>query len=232
MENHTGKFTIELVDDQELVRAGLALLIQSSAEMELVATASALDEAVRYAEQLRPRLILMDVLPDPMVFETARSLVQRLPGTRLVLLDEAPLDANIRESIRVGASGYLTKLQPFAQIEAALRLAARGDRVYAPEVARRLIFSAEGVRLGSDSPRALDRLTPREMDVLVNLARGNSVKQCAEVLGIGASTVGNHKSRLMKKLNVHKTVELVHLAVREGIVPGRPGPHGSTPQQL
>ncbi len=83
----------------------------------------------------------------------------------------------------------------------------------------------DGVRLAADNYKnPLASLTPRETDVLVNLAKGNSVKQCAKALGIGTSTVGNHKTRLMKKLNVHKTVELVHLAMREGLVPGRPSP--------
>jgi DNA-binding NarL/FixJ family response regulator len=93
--------------------------------------------------------------------------------------------------------------------------------VFAPEIARRLVMSAEGVRLpATNGEHPLACLTPRETDVLINLAQGSSVKQCAKKLGIGASTVGNHKSRLMKKLNVHKTVELVHLAVRAGIVNG------------
>lgn len=221
MDACLGVLRVELVDDQALVRTAIAELIQASEGMEIVGTAGEVDEAVRCAEEMRPGLVLMDILPDPAFFAGAKSILERCPGTILILLDDSPVDANVREALRIGAAGYLTKQQPFGQIDAALRQAARGDRVFAPEIARRLVMSAEGVRLPAvNGEHPLACLTPRETDVLINLAQGSSVKQCAKTLGIGASTVGNHKSRLMKKLNVHKTVELVHLAVRAGIVNG------------
>jgi DNA-binding NarL/FixJ family response regulator len=219
MDIPDGKFTLELVDDQALVRDGMAALLENAEGIELVATAGGLDEALQFAEQFKPRVLLMDVLAEPTLFDRTKSVLDRCPETVLVVLDDSPVDANVREALRIGAAAYLTKQQPFGQIDAALRLAARGNRVYAPEVARRLVLSAEGVRLAAeDKSHPLSELTPREMDVLINLARGSSVKQCAKNLGIGVSTVGNHKSRLMKKLNVHKTVELVHLAMKQGIV--------------
>ena len=97
----------------------------------------------------------------------------------------------------------------------------RGERVFAPDIAARLVLSGDGVRLapgGQGNP--LSNLTPRETDVLIRLAQGYSVKQCAHALGIGTSTAGNHKSRMMKKLNVHKTVDLTRLAIHEGLVAG------------
>jgi DNA-binding NarL/FixJ family response regulator len=210
-----------VVDDQPLVCKALAELIQSTEEIEVVATAGRVDEAVRCAQEHRPAVILMDVLPESNVFEGVKCILDHCPGTSVVLLDDSPLDANVREALRVGAGGYLTKQQPFGQISTALRQAARGDRVFTPEIARRLVLSADGVRLSMPSNESpLAELTPRETDVMIHLAQGSSVKQCAKALGIGASTVGNHKSRLMKKLNVHKTVELVHLAIRAGLVPG------------
>lgn len=221
------KLRLVVVDDQPLVCTALAELIQTAEGMEVVATASRVDEAVRCAVELKPSVVLMDILRDSNVFEGVRIILARCPDTIVILLDDSPLDANVREALRVGAGGYLTKQQPFGQINTALRQAARGDRVFAPEIARRLVLSADGVRLSMPNhENPLAGLTPRETDVLIYLAQGNSVKQCAKVLGIGASTVGNHKSRLMKKLNVHKTVELVHLAIREGLVSGRvPPPH-------
>ena len=189
--------------------------------MEVVATADTVNDAVRQAAQLQPDIVLLDVSGESGISEAVQRILDHCPRTVVVLLDDASFDANVREVLNTGARGYLTKQQPFEQIVTALRKAARGDRVFAPEIARRLVLSAEGVRLSvvnGDHPLA--RLTPRETDVLIHLAQGRSVKQCAENLGIGASTVGNHKSRLMKKLKVHKTVELVHLAMREGLVNG------------
>lgn len=221
MDDRPQKLRVQLVDDQALVQTALVALIQNADGMEIVATANTVEEAIRCAEQFRPEIVLMDVLAEVTLFEGVREILRRCPETKLILLDDSPLDANVREVLRLGAAGYLTKMQPFGQIESALRQAARGDHVFAPEIARRLVLSSEGVRLAVDSSTdPLSTLTPRETDVLIYLAQGYPVKQCAKVLGIGVSTVGNHKSRLMKKLNIHKTVELTRLAISQGLIPG------------
>ena len=220
MDVRPSAIRIQLVDDQALVRKALASMIEAVSDFDLVAAMGTVDEAVRCAEQLQPDVVLMDVLPEPSIFQGVAQIIERCPGTKVVFLDDSPLDTNVREALRLGAAGYLTKQQPFGQIEAALRQAARGERVYAPEVSKRLILSPDGVRLSIGTrDRSLSSLTPREVDVLLYLAQGSSVKQCAQSLGIGVSTVGNHKSRLMKKLDIHKTVELTRLAIREGLIP-------------
>ena len=220
MDDRSFNLRILLIDDQTLVRQALASLIQSVEGMEIVGTAGTIADAVQFAEQWQPHLVLLDVLPEIGVWEGAREISRRCPDTKIILLDDAPLDANVREALRMNAAGYLTKQQPFSQVENALRQAARGDRVFAPEIARRLVLSNDGVHLAvekTDDP--LSTLTPRETDVLIHLAQGYSVKQCAKLLGIGTSTVGNHKSRLMKKLDIHKTVELTRLAMRNSLIP-------------
>ncbi len=230
MENGNGHIRVQLVDDQVLIREALARLIGASAGIEVVAMAGNVAEAILYAEELQPDVVLMDVLEDAGVFEGIGAICQRCPRVKLVVLDEAPRDAHVRAALRINAAGYLTKHQPLVEIEAALRRVVRGDRVFAPEIARRLVLTSDGVQLTADAGEsAISRLTPRETDVLIYLAQGQSVKQCAKLLGIGVSTVGNHKSRLMKKLDIHKTVELSRLAIREGLVPdgrsvGRPQP--------
>lgn len=215
---------VQIVDDQALVLKALADLLQSSPGVQVVAYATSITQAIHDAELEHPHVVLLDITDEDDFWTNVGELMRRCPETRLVLLDEAPSDMHVREALRLGVTGYLTKQQPFTQIESALRQAARGERVFVPEIARRLALSADGVRLlvvEGDSP--LSALTPREIDVLIHLAKGNSVKQCARILGIGVSTVGNHKSRLMKKLDIHKTVELSRLAMREGLVPaGKP----------
>jgi DNA-binding NarL/FixJ family response regulator len=96
-----------------------------------------------------------------------------------------------------------------------------GVRVFTPTIAERLVLSGSGVQLLPPVNQLVSNLTPRELEMLVRLAQGYSVKQCASSLGIGNSTAGNHKSRLMKKLGVHKSVELARLAIREGLIPKR-----------
>jgi DNA-binding NarL/FixJ family response regulator len=170
----------------------------------------------------------LSVSGDWSVFAAVEQFHARCPNAKTILLDERSIDPHVREALRVKATGYLTKIQPCQQIENALRRAARGERVFAPDIADRLVLSSEGVRLAADSSASpLAGLTPREMDVLVHLAQGYSVKQCAKALGIGTSTAGNHKSRLMKKLKIHKTVDLTRLAIREGLVPEAGGPMGA-----
>jgi len=220
MDDSVTKLKVLLVDDQALVRTALAELIQAADQMEVVASTGNLQEAVRYAAALRPDVVLLDVLSGEDPFAGACDISVCCPDAKIIMIDDVPSDANARESLRVNASGYLTKLQPFSQLAAAVLEVARGQRIFAPEIAHRLIHSADGLQLPAserDSPFA--DLTPREMDVMFCLVEGKSVKQSAESLGIGPSTVGNHKSRLMKKLGVHKTIELVHLVIREGLLP-------------
>ena len=210
-----------LLEHQSLIQSAVAALIDAAEGMQVVATVGNVADAERAVESLRPDVVLLSVAGEWSVFAAAARIGEQFPDVKVVLLDERSIDTNAREALRVRAAGYLTKEQPFQQIENALRRAARGERVFAPDIAARLVLSAEGVRLARDAGSGpLASLTPREMDVLVHLARGLSVKQCAKALGIGTSTAGNHKSRLMKKLRIHKTVNLTRLAMREGLVPG------------
>ena len=162
-----------------LVREALESLVRDADAIEFVASTRCGEEAVLSAENLRPDVALVDV--NESCFDTANAIRRRSPQTKIVILDDAPSDLHVRETLRVNAAGYLTKQQPFAQIEAALRQAAHGQRVFVPEIARRLVFSAGGVRLPmGGTEHRLATLTPREIDVLVHLAQGHSVKQCAK----------------------------------------------------
>jgi DNA-binding NarL/FixJ family response regulator len=214
-----GEIRVVLVEHQALVQAALASLIDAADALQIVAVAGTLAEAARLTGELQPDILLVDLVGQWGAFEALAEIIRCSPITKVVLLDERSLDANVREALRIRAAGYLTKQQPFQQIESMLRRAAHGERVFAPDIAARLVLSAEGVRLAPDvTASPLAGLTPRETDVLIHLAQGYSVKQCAKALGIGASTAGNHKSRLMKKLNIHKTVDLTRLALGEGLV--------------
>ncbi len=216
---------VAVVERQALIQTALAALIDSAEGIHVVAAVTSLSEAMRVALEIQPHVVLVSISGEWGVFDTVARINQRCPAVKPILLDERTCDANAREGMRVHAAGYLTKEQPFHQIENSLRRAARGERVFAPDIAARLVLSAEGVRLARDTTaNPLSILTPREIDVLIHLAQGFSVKQCAKALGIGTSTAGNHKSRLMKKLGIHKTVDLTRLAIREGLVPEGRGP--------
>jgi len=235
MDDFVTKIKVLLVDDQPLVRTALTELLQGSERIEIVASAGDIQEALRSAAEFRPDVVLLDVLSNEDAFEGALDISTCCPDIKIIMMDDGPNDANARDALRIDAQGYLTKLQSFSQFVAAVCDVARGQRVFTPEIARRLVLSIDGLQLPvSESSNPLARLTPRELDVVVCLAAGKSVKQCAESLGIGPSTVGNHKSRLMKKLGVHKTIELVHLVIRAGLLPETPKhPNGdANPPQI
>jgi DNA-binding NarL/FixJ family response regulator len=221
-----------VVDDQPLVRDALSHLLSSMHGVEVVASSGNMNEATARIRESRPDVVLLDVLSAGDAFSGAAELFRLCPEVRTVILDDAPCDTNVIETLRIGLSGYLTKQQSPGEIVAGLWQVMSGLRVFVPVVADRLVLSSSGARLKLKTNELVSRLTPRELEVMTRLAYGLSVKQCAKSLGIGASTAGNHKSRLMKKLGVHKTVELVRLAMREGLIPkGTPAApdHGMNP---
>ncbi|HEX3868899.1 MAG TPA: response regulator transcription factor [Pirellulales bacterium] len=216
---HSAPVRVLVVDDQAVVRDGIAAIIASLIGFSVIATCGTCAEALRLAVEKQPEFVLLDVLPETTIFQCAAEIIALLPGVKLLLIDDEPNDLHIQQALRLAANGYLTKHQSKHELEAALRQSLVGERVFDLEVAKRLVFSPDGTRLGPDPRRHMyTELTPREMDVLMHVARGLSVKECARLLGISASTVDNHKSRLMKKLRVHKTVELTNLAMREGLL--------------
>ncbi|MGC3966310.1 MAG: response regulator transcription factor [Pirellulales bacterium] len=157
-------------------------------------------------------------------------------GAKILLLDDVANDGRVLLTLRTDARGYLTTRQSGDEIVSAIRRAAVGERVFTPEIASRLTITPEGIRLKSAADEGpLTGLTPREREVMTYLSLGYTVKQTAATLGLQPSTVDNHKTRLMKKLDVHKTVELTRLAFRYGLIgsDGAPAPstdgHGDIP---
>lgn len=208
-----------VIDESPLIRDAWSALLSGAGGMTVVATLASPSEALLCAVEATAHIVLIGVFDPERLFLTAEQILRSNAGTKLVFLDQRVVDCHVREALRIGAAGYLTRQQSFREIKHALRQIAGGQRVFVPEVACRLSIADEGVRLPfADRQHPLATLTPRENEVLVLLSRGHSVKQCANILHIGANTVGNHKARLMKKLDVHKSVELTHLAIREGII--------------
>jgi DNA-binding NarL/FixJ family response regulator len=218
--------TVLVVDDQTAIRDALSAKIDSLAGFTVIASTGSATEALRISIELSPDVVLFDILPEPTIFDRIAELASACPRAKVILIDDDVYDVHAQQALRLKAAGYLTKQQPFDEIETALRQALAGTRVYDPRVAQRLMLSGEGMRLAHGKDEGLASLTPREMDVLMHVARGCSVKQCAELLGISASTVDNHKSRLMRKLRVHKSTELARLAMHHGLLSAASGPCG------
>ncbi len=211
---------ILVVDDHVLLCEALAKMFASVNGMFVVATAPDATRAMSLVGDHSPDVILIDaLLPDQSAFEFTANVKQRSDRIAVLFLDDQVNPARVVEAMKIGASGYFTHSTPFELIARGVAQVASGKKAFCPEVRRRLISTPQGFKIcmqQGDSP--LSTLTPREAEVLSILAQGLTVKECAERLCLAHSTVDNHKSRLMKKLDVHRVTELTRLAIREGLI--------------
>jgi DNA-binding NarL/FixJ family response regulator len=217
-----------LADDQELVRTGFRLILNAEPDLEVVGEAGDGAEAVEAAARLRPDVVLMDVrMPGVDGIDATRRLGSLTPrlSTKVLMLTTFDLDQYVYDALRAGASGFLLKDAPAAQLVEAIRVVAAGEALLAPAITRRMI--AEFVRrpLLRGEP-ALAELTSREREVLLLVARGLSNAEIASELFLSAATVKTHVKRVLAKLRLRDRVQAVVLAYECGLVQagGDPAP--------
>jgi DNA-binding NarL/FixJ family response regulator len=223
-----------VADDQELVRAGFRLILEA-AGFAVVGEAADGAEAVALAAAERPDVVLMDIrMPVMDGIAATRQLTAPAPDgpapdgqrwtPKVVILTTFDLDDYVYEALRAGASGFLLKDAPRADLIAAVRVAAAGDALLAPSVTRRLIEAfARRPASASPAPSRLASLTPRERDILLLVARGQSNAEIAGALVVSEATVKTHVTHLLAKLGLRDRVQAVILAYETGaVVPGRP----------
>jgi len=206
-----------LVDDHGLVRAGLRVLIEKLPGFEIVGEAGDGREALRVAAQLQPDLVLMDVLmPELDGVDAAAQMLAAAPEARVVILSMNAGAEHVLRALQAGAAGYLLKDISPAELELALRAVARGETYLCSAVSRHVI---EGCIRRSDAPvRPLDRLTPRQREVLQLIAEGATTKEIARKLKISQKTAETHRAQLMQELDIHDIAGLVRFAIRCGLV--------------
>ncbi len=215
-----------VVDDQELVRAGFCVILDSADGISVAGEAADGAAALAQAAALRPDVVLMDVrMPGMDGLEATRRLTSaNASPPKIVILTTFDLDDYVYEALRAGASGFLLKDSPRADLIAAVRAAAAGDALLAPSVTRRLIEAfARRPPEAAPAPSRLAALTARERDVLLLLARGRSNAEVAAALFVSEATVKTHVGNLLAKLGLRDRVQAVILAYETGIVrPGEP----------
>jgi DNA-binding NarL/FixJ family response regulator len=209
-----------IADDQRLLRAGFRLILERQPGVEVVGEAANGTEAVTLARQLSPDVVLMDIrMPDLDGIQATRIILAdpAAARARIIILTTFDLDEYVYEALRAGASGFLLKDLSPEQLATAVLTAGRGDTLLAPAVTRRLIeHFTMGKRPSADNA-AINRLTPREVEVLRLLATGLSNAEIAAALFVAETTVKTHLARLLTKLGLRDRVQAVVFAYQNGL---------------
>ena len=211
---------VVLADDQAMVRSGLRLLIDAEPDIEVVGEAGDGAAAVEEVRWRRPDVVLMDVqMPGMNGLEATRRIAAESPASKVVVLTTFDLDEYLFAALRAGASGFLLKHAPADELIAAIRTVAGGDALLSPAVTGRVIgaFARRGTPDAS-STRLLARLSEREREVLLLVARGHSNAEIAGSLVVGEATVKTHLSSIFAKLGLRDRVAAVVFAYESGLV--------------
>jgi DNA-binding NarL/FixJ family response regulator len=203
------EITVLLVDDHALVRKGFRRLLEDDTAIRVVGEATNGQEAIKLAEELHPRVIVMDMaLPGVDGVQATREILKHEPATAVLILSMYSEENYVRNALDAGARGYLRKDALDVDLISAVKDVAAGKNVIGP-----------GVLTPSGEPDPdYERLTPREKQILELIAKGNSNKEIAALLNLSVNTVSVHRANLMSALGIHRTTELVVWAVRKGLV--------------
>ncbi|MGH9640360.1 MAG: response regulator [Bryobacteraceae bacterium] len=204
---------ILLADDHTIVRQGLKLILSAQPDLEIAGEAANGREAVEMAQKLQPDVVLMDVaMPELGGIEATRRMVTANPRIRVLVLSMHKEAVYVREILKAGARGYILKDAVDTELLNAVRSVARGDGYISPAVSGALLSD---YRQNVTDPA--DLLSNREREVLRLIAEGKTNKEIASRLNLSVYTVDSHRGKIMEKLNLHSTGELVRFAIKHGL---------------
>jgi DNA-binding NarL/FixJ family response regulator len=220
MNKHTKKLRILLADDHELVRRGVRSLLHTQRDWRVVGEAKNGPEAVMKAKELKPDIAILDIgMPEIDGLEATRQIQNAVPGSKILVLTMHESDQMVRRMLEAGATGYVLKSDLAGQLVKAVRNVSRGKRFLTQRVSEIVLLGF--LRAKMDSKETDDsqvKPTPREAEILQLLAEGKTNKQIAAQLGITVRTAETHRAKIMLKLGLHSITELIHYALRHGIV--------------
>src|SRR5271167_3504678 len=205
----TAKISVLLVDDHTLVRRGFRRILQDEPDITVVGEAGDGAEAIRLADDLHPKVIVMDcAMPGMNGLEATRQILSSHPQALVLMLSMHPEETLVRQALEAGARGYVLKNAVDLELGVAIRRVARGETVLDSQLKRP--FALKGKRHAG--------LTPRELEVLQMIVEGKSNKEIASALDLSANTIAVHRANMMDALGIHKAAELVVYAIRNGLV--------------
>jgi DNA-binding NarL/FixJ family response regulator len=205
----SGKITVLLADDHSLVRRGFRRILEDDPSIVVVGEASDGEEAIRLADELRPRVIVMDcAMPGTSGLAATRRILERAPDVAILMLSMHAEDTLVRQAMEAGARGYILKSALDLDLAAAVSRVAAGETVLDSGLARPLALKGERAH----------GLSPRELQVLQLICDGNSNREIAKALDLSANTIAVHRANIMNALGIHKTAELVVYAIQNGLV--------------
>jgi len=204
-----------LVDDHELVRAGICSLLKGLDEIEIVGEASNGREGIAMVERHQPDVVLMDIgMPELNGLDATARVVNKFPNVRVIILSVHGTEEHVIQAFRAGASGYLLKNISPVELDLAIRAVSKGEKHISSSVSKHVIARlVDNLGKGSQDP-----LTPRQREVLQLVAEGNSSKEIASKLGMSVKTAESHRAEIMNALEIHDIAGLVRYAIRVGII--------------
>jgi DNA-binding NarL/FixJ family response regulator len=205
-----------LIEDHNLVRAGIKALLKTLDGIEVAGEAGNGRDALRMMRLDPPDIVLTDIAMAGLNgMETTARIAKELPGVRVIVLSMYANEEYVMQALRAGAAGYLVKEAATSELELALRAVAKGDTYLSPAVSAKVI----DMTLGRSPPGSpLDRLTPRQREILQLIAEGRSTKQIADTLKLSVKTVETHRAQLMSRLEIYDVPGLVRYAIRVGMI--------------
>jgi two-component system response regulator NreC len=213
------KIRLLLVDDHQVVRSGLRMLLSNESDVEIVGEAGTAREALEGVKLLKPNVVLMDIgLPDMSGIDATREIKRTNPEVAVVALTIHEDEEYFFNMLEAGAGGYVPKRAAPEELLTAIRAAAAGEVYLYPSLAKLLVKDYLSQEHTSEAEKALDGLTEREQEVLRYLAEGVTNDAIAEALVISEKTVARHRENIMLKLGLHSRSELVRYAIRKGII--------------
>lgn len=208
-----------LVDDHDVVRSGLRMLLENESDVEIVGEAGTGREALEAVHWLKPDVVLMDIgLPDLSGIEATTQIKEKAPDTAVVALTIHEDEEYFFKMLEAGASGYVPKRAAPEELLTAIRVAAAGEVYLYPSLAKLLVKDFLHQDPTDSGAQTLNGLTDREGEVLAYLADGATNAEIGEILHISPKTVARHRENIMRKLNLHSRTELVKYAIRKGII--------------